>query len=90
MFELCFVHRVLRRSGSISSYFSALFLTEDACHPGEHLIVYCSYNNLAPVTDIAGLNAVVKIEHDTGVIYPLFVFLTLDIGLFVRPYRFDL
>lgn len=36
------------------------------------------------------LNAIVKIEHDTWVIYCLHIFLTLDIGLFVRAYPFDL
>lgn len=35
-------------------------------------------------------NAVVKIGHDTWVIYCLHVFLTLDIGLFVGAYLFDL
>lgn len=35
------------------------------------------------------VNAVVEMEHDNEVIYDLHVFLTLDIGLFVRPYPFD-
>jgi hypothetical protein len=53
--------------------------------PSVQLTVWCPYNNLAAVM----VNAVVEMEHDNEVIYDLHVFLTLDIGLFVRPYPFD-